>query len=315
MNSARPGSPRLDPAYELVRRVSMRILLLNALLAVSKGAVGHFAHSYALTADALNNAADIGLSLAVILGIRWSGRPPDARHPFGHGRIETEVARIVAVAVLIVAGAVAYGAWKRAPDPGSGPGLAVIAIAAVALLIKEGMFRAQRRVAREVGSLAVEADALNHRFDVGATGAVIVGTLAVRFGGEAWAFCDDLAAMAVSGLMAYGAIRIVWQASSELLDEMPPDDVLEAVREAATQFQEDGVIGPEKVIGRKMGLHYRLILHLEMRPDMSVRRAHELAHLVRAHIFDRVPRVGDVVVHIEPAPAPAATQADSPDRP
>ena len=313
MSAARTNPRGADAAYDLVQRVSVHMLMLNALLAIAKGAAGHFGHSYALTADALNNASDIGLSLAVILGIRWARRPPDRRHPFGHGRIETEVARIVGVVVLVVAGAVAYGAWKRAPDAQTAPHWPVIATAMVALVIKEGMYRAQRRIARKVGSLAVEADALNHRFDVGATGAVVLGTLAVRVGGEAWAFCDDVAAIAVSALMAYSAVRIIWQASSELLDEMPPDHVLDAVRTASTHFQDDGVIGPEKVIGRKMGLHYRLILHLEMRPEMSVRRAHELAHLVRAHILDSVSQIGDVVVPIEPAPgAETGDLADGP---
>jgi len=277
------------------------MLGLNALLCVTKSLVGWFGGSYALIADGINNLTDVGLSLGMVLALRWSGRPPDRRHPYGHGRLEQETARFVGVVIVATAGFLAMGAWHRIYVRHGRPDTLVLLVALVAMGVKEGMYRYQRRLAVRLGSLALAADALNHRADLGATLAVLLGAGAVWYGGETWAFWDDVAAFIVSGLMGVSAARIVWSASRELLDETPPTDVLDMVRQIALNFAEEGVTGTEKIHGRKSGTSYLLDLHLEVPPAMTVAEAHRLGHRVREAIIGQLPSVSDVLVHIEPS--------------
>ena len=60
----------------------------NAALAVIKGITGIFGNSYALVADAIESTTDVVSSFLVLLGIRYSARPADENHPYGHGRAE-----------------------------------------------------------------------------------------------------------------------------------------------------------------------------------------------------------------------------------
>ncbi len=73
----------------------------------------------------------------------------------------------------------------------------------------------------------------------------------------------------------------------------------------------EGVRGVEKCFARKTGLKYHVDLHLEVDPDMTVRRSHELGHEVRERILDALPWVADVLVHVEPAPLPARPEVPS----
>ena len=74
------------------------------------------------------------------------------------------------------------------------------------------------------------------------------------------------------------------------------------VRRHVVEGRVDGVRGVEKCYARKTGLKYHVDLHLEVDPEMTVRRSHGLGHDVRERIMESLPWVADVLVHVEPAP-------------
>ncbi len=67
----------------------------NASLAVIKGLAGFFGNSYALTADAIESTTDIFSSFLVLFGIKYSNKPADENHPYGHGRAEPLITFLV----------------------------------------------------------------------------------------------------------------------------------------------------------------------------------------------------------------------------
>ena len=67
----------------------------NTCLAVIKGIAGIFGNSYALIADAIESTTDIFSSLLVLFGIKYSNRPADENHPYGHGRAEPLITFLV----------------------------------------------------------------------------------------------------------------------------------------------------------------------------------------------------------------------------
>lgn len=228
----------------------------------------------------------------------WPVAPPDEQHAYGHGRLEQEVSRLVSLGVLIAGGGIIIGALARIDDAHPRPTQTVLLVAMVSIAVKAWMYRYQKRAGEQLGSSALAADAQNHKFDLASTACVIAGSGAVWLGGAAWAPADDIAAVLIGLLMILTAGHSILQTSSELLDQMPPPDILDAVRKAATAFPE--VSGVEKILGRKSGLHYFLDLHLEVPDAMTVREAHSLGHEVKACILLALPEIRDVTVHLEP---------------
>lgn len=285
--------------YDTATRAVWLIFALNLGLCVAKLLAGWSGHSFALVADGINNLGDVGISVALLTGIWLARRPPDHNHAYGHGKFEQETSRVVALAVLVTGAFVIIEGLERLGDVHGPPEPLVLEVAGAAILVKSFMYYYQRRVATQVGSGALAADALNHQLDIAATACVLAGSAALWWGGPAWAPADDAAAVAVGALMCCTAVQVVYQASSELLDHMPPEELVEQIR--ALAHAHPGVVRVEELVGRKAGMHYLIDLHLEVAGDMQVRDAHALGHQVKARIMAQLPQIQDIVIHLEPA--------------
>ncbi|MFH1570699.1 MAG: cation diffusion facilitator family transporter, partial [Gemmatimonadota bacterium] len=197
-------------------------------------------------------------------------------------------------------GGIIWEAVQRLPESQSVPDAYVLAVAAAAIAIKTFMYLYQNHMARKLSSGALAADALNHKADIAATSCVLVGTAAVRLGGPTWAPADDVAAMLVGAIMVLVAGHSILDTSSELLDRMPPPELLDPIRQLAAGFP--GVRGVDRILGRKLGMHYHIDMHLEVAPGMTVNDAHLLGHDVKDLLMAELPGIGDVTVHLEPNP-------------
>ena len=285
--------------YDRATRAVWLIFALNLALCLAKLLAGWSGHSFALVADGINNLGDVGISVALLAGIWLARRPPDHNHAYGHGKFEQETSRIVALAVLVTGAFVVVEGLGRLGEHHGPPDLLVLGVAGAAILVKSFMYFFQRRIAAQVGSGALAADALNHQLDVAATTCVLAGSAAIWLWGPAWAPADDAAAVAVGALMCGSAGHVVYRATSELLDQMPPKELVAQIR--AIAHAHPGVVGVEELVGRKAGMHYLIDLHLEVEGEMQVRTAHALGHQVKARIMEQIPQIQDIVIHLEPA--------------
>ncbi|MDP6039870.1 MAG: cation diffusion facilitator family transporter [Candidatus Latescibacteria bacterium] len=296
-------SDELNGVYQTASRGAWAMLWLNLLLCISKLMIGWFGGSFALISDGLNNFADVGISAALLFGMRVAQRPPDAEHAYGHGKFEQETARLISTFVLVTGGGIIVGGINRLGETHDPPSALVLVMAVVAIGIKFGMYRYQSRLAKRLASEALAADALNHKTDMGATACVFVGTVAIWVGGPSWALADDVAAVVIGGLMAVAAGQAIWATSSELLDRMPPLELVNQIRILSENFPR--VMGVDKVLGRKTGMHYLIDIHLEVPGDMTVDEAHQLGHQVKDWLMTEMPEILDLIVHLEPAPISA----------
>ncbi|MDA0748522.1 MAG: cation diffusion facilitator family transporter [bacterium] len=289
---------RVSESYAVARKAARLMLILNGVLCVTKLGVGGLGRSFALVADGLNNLTDIGVSIALYLGMQIARRPPDSEHAYGHGKFEQEISRLISIVVLCTGAGIIVAGVRRLPDVHSPPSLLVCVVAVFAIVVKIYMYQFQNRTAVRLGSSALAADALNHKADVAATACVLVGTGAIWVGGPAWASADDVAAIVVGTLMVLAAAYTIRTASSELLDRMPPEELLGNIRSLAKHFP--GIVDVEQVMGRKTGMHYLIDIHLEVPGTMTVTEAHKLGHDVKDWVMASMPQIRDIIVHMEP---------------
>src|SRR5436190_12729457 len=78
-------------------RVALLGLAINAVLATVKIVVGIVGNAYVLIADGIESALDIAGSVVIWGGLRVAARPPDATHPYGHGKAEPIAAIVVSI--------------------------------------------------------------------------------------------------------------------------------------------------------------------------------------------------------------------------
>ena len=280
-------------------RVALLGLGINFVLAAVKIFAGVFGNAYVLIADGIESALDIGGSIVIWSGLKFAARPPDATHPYGHGKAEPIAAIVVSIGVLAAALGLAIQSVREIFLPHHGPAPFTLVVLIVVVIIKEFLFRYVNRIGRDVESTAVQTDAWHHRTDAMTSIAAFIGISVALIGGEAWRSADDWAALFACALIAGNGYRLLKPALEELMDTAPRGEIITVVENAARSVP--GVLDVEKAYLRKMGLSYYADLHVGVNGDISVREGHHIAHQVKRAIQDAEPRIADALVHIEPA--------------
>jgi cation diffusion facilitator family transporter len=290
-----------DSYHRSVRSVQLGILV-NATLAATKLVAGIVGNTYALVADAVESTADIFASLIVWGGLHVAAQPADEDHPYGHGKAEALAAAAVSLMLLGAAVGIAVAAVREIRTPHHTPAPWTLAVLVAVMVVKWSLSRRVHAVGAESGSSGVPAAAAHHLSDAITSAAAFVGiTIALiggRYGGSGWASADDWAALVASGVIAFNGVSMIRSALHDLMDRMPGPDVVDPIRRAAQGVP--GVLATEKLAVRKSGTSYRVTLHVQTEPTMSVRAAHIIAGQVKGAIREAAPRVDSVLVHVEP---------------
>lgn len=271
--------------------------VVNAALAGVKLFAGIAGQSFALVADAAESMTDILGSVLIWGALLYGGRPPDAEHPFGHGKAESLAALTVGVLIVVAGLGIGFEAVRGLLSVQESPRWWTLPVIILVIVAKEVMFRTARRSARREDSSAGLADAWHHRSDAISSLATLVGVSVAVIGGTRFAHADDWAALAAAGVIVVNGVLLVRRPYAELLDRAAPE-VGAACERAALGVK--GIRAIEQVHARRVGRVYRVIMHAEVDPDLSVREAHNLTGRVKEAVREAVPRVGSVLIHVEP---------------
>lgn len=277
-------------------------IIASGILALIKGLGGVFGHSYALIADAIESASDVLTSAMLWAGLKWSSRPPDENHPYGHGKIEALVAVGIGIALTIAAGIIVRDSIFHIIKPHKSPAPFTLVILVVVVLTKELLYRYVLKTGDEINSSAVKADAFHHRSDAITSIAAFIGISIALIGGKGFEIADDFAALMAAGFIVYNAYTISRSAIGELLDEAVEPGLCKKVIEIAETIPD--VIKVERCRSRKMGTAFHIDMHIWIDGDQSVRRGHDIAHGVKDELFRNFPQLIDVHIHVEPSEYP-----------
>jgi cation diffusion facilitator family transporter len=292
-----------DPASNMQTgaRVALAGMLVNFTLAVVKITAGLLGNAYVLIADGIESALDIAGSAVIWGGLKFAARPPDATHPYGHGKAEPIAAGIVAAGVIIAAIGLAIQSVREIFTPHHGPAPFTLIVLIVVIVVKEFLFRSVIRLGKNVESTAVQTDAWHHRSDALTSAAAFIGISIALIGGEGWQSADDWAALFACSIIAANGYRLLFPALHEIMDTAPRGEIVALIQRAASSVP--GVLEVEKCLVRKMGLSFYVDLHIRVDGGISVRDGHHIAHLVKDAIKSSDSRIADVLVHVEPAGA------------
>jgi len=285
-------------AWQTGTRVALFGMIVNFIFATATILGGFFGTAYVLIADGIESSMDVASSFVIWGGLKVAARPPDATHPYGHGKAEPIAAIIVAVGVLAAAIGLAIQSVREIFLPHHAPAPYTLVILIVVIIVKETLFRYVNRIGRDVESTAVQTDAWHHRSDALTSAAAFIGISVALIGGKRWQSADDWAALFACAVIAANGIRLLRPAFYEIMDTAPRK-IVKSVCSVASLVP--GVLEVEKCRARKMGLDFYVDLHVGVDGNMSVHEGHEIAHRVKRAIQQSDSRVADVLVHIEPA--------------
>jgi cation diffusion facilitator family transporter len=288
-----------EAAYRKGRQAAVLGIVGSGALAVLKITAGIAGNSTAVFSDGVESAMDVLTSTVVLGGMTLALRPPDADHPYGHGRAESIAGKTVSTILLVTGLLLAFNSAFGFTSTQHAPELYAIATLVVSILVKASLSAYKMGLGRRLNSASLQADAWNDRVDIVSALAALAGSGLAAWAPERFLFLDRVGGGLVALVVIYTGARIFRDTSLELMDTSPPADLLDRVRRLAAEV--DGVIAIETCRGRKSGLGHFFDLHVEVDPGLSVLVAHRIAHAIKDRIRSQIPTVLDVLVHIEPA--------------
>lgn len=277
---------------------------VNLALGLAKLAAGLKGNSDALVADAVESFADIVGGLIVWQGLALAARPADEDHPYGHGKAESLASAAISTLLLLAAAGIGFHSVREFLGSRTVPSPFTLVVLLGVIVVKETLFRWVLRESQATDSVAVRSDAWHHRADAITSVAAVVGISISVVGGPRWSGADDIAAIVAAGIIAWNGWRLLRPALEELMDTQPPPEVLQRIRQVASDVA--GVDQVQKCIVRRMGYQFLVDMHVHVDPHMSVDTSHALAHAVKDAVREAMPMVLDVLIHIEPSRRPAA---------
>lgn len=270
----------------------------NFALALIKWFSGYFGNSYALIADAIESTSDIFASFLVLFGIKYSSRPADENHPYGHGRAEPLITFLVVGFLITSATIIAYESIINIQTPHDLPKPWTLIVLGGIIIWKEISFRIVMKRSKETKSSSLAADAWHHRSDAITSVAAFLGIMIALTFGKGFEAADDWAALFASGFILFNCYKIFRPALGEIMDEHLYDDLTVEIRKASVKVE--GIIDTEKCFIRKAGMNYHLELHAIVDGNISVKEGHLLAHNLEDFLRIEIPELGHILIHIEP---------------
>ena len=271
-------------------------------LSAMKLIVGYIGMSAALKADGLNNTTDIIASIAVLIGLRISQKPPDVNHPYGHLRAET-IASLVASFIMMVVGLQVLSTSIRSlfERVEESPSILTAAVALFSAVIMYVVYRYNLALANKIKSSAVRAAAYDNRSDALVSIGTAIGIFGAIFG---FPIIDTITALLVGLIIIKTAIEIFWEAVVTLTDGFDAEDT-EALKQLIANV--DGVIELDDLKGRSHGNMSFVDVTVTVNPNLNVIESHTISDQIEATVL-QFDRHCIVLVHIEPHIIPSTTE-------
>ena len=293
----------MQPRDRRIYRITLAGSIVNIVLLVFKFIAGILGHSAAMIADAIHSLSDFLTDIIVIVFVRLSSKPADHDHDYGHGKYETLATSVIGMALAVVAVMLGWDGIEKIIYVMQGnqlesPGIIALWAAILSIVLKEWIFRATRKVAKEENSKALEANAWHHRSDALSSIGTAVGIGGSVMLGDSWAILDPIAAIVVCILIIVTAFKIIRQASGELLEESLPKEIEDKIEQIA--YQDPLVSDIHKLHTRRIGNIIAIEMHLRMPSDVTLAESHIHANSIEKSLKQEFGNGTHIMLHIEP---------------
>jgi len=281
----------------VTQRVAFVGMSVNIFLVIVQIIGGILTHSQALIADAMHTLSDLVGDVVVLFAAHHASKAADANHPYGHGRIETLATVILGLLLGGVAAAIFLQAWDRlsGDEPLITPEPWAMAIAALAIIGKEGLYHYTVHVAKRISSPMLKASAWHHRSDAISSVLVLLAIGGAQLG---FPWLDSVAAILVAAMIFYMAIQLILESTSELVDTGLDAPEVQEMRDFICAI--DGVESVHLLRTRRMGGRVLADAHLQVDGRISVSEGHHISDTVMYRLRRQFPAISDVIIHIDP---------------
>ena len=271
---------------KIIVRTSIIGILANLGLVAIKLVVGLIAFSVSIIMDAVNNLSDALSSTITVIGTKLSQKKPDAKHPYGHGRVEYITSLIIGIIILVAGGLAIYESIMSIINK-TEPKFEIysVILIGIAVIVKIVLGLYFRHVGKKVNSEALKGSGIDALFDALLSFGTLVSIVV-------WLISDGKVVIegyvgAVIGLfMLKSGVDVLRNSLSSIIGERISKETSEAIKHLVCQNPQvlgayDLIInnyGPDRGIGS---------IHIEVDDKMTAKEIHPLTRNLAIQIFNQ----------------------------
>lgn len=284
-------------------RVTWVGFFTNLILSAAKIVAGVVGRSSAMVADGIHSLSDFVTDFIVIIFIKISAKNEDSDHPYGHGKFETFATMLISFALFIVAIGIFYSGSVKIYEVLNGrtierPTYLALVMAAVSIVVKEGLYWYTIIIGRKIDSPAVIANGWHHRSDAFSSIGTLIGISGAMFLGERWRILDPITSVTVGIFIVAVACKLARPSIQELLEMSLPQEIEQKIEQKIQATP--GVITFHHLRTRKNGNAFIIDMHIKVDARSSIVEAHDIATHVENNLKAAFGKHTQVNVHIEP---------------
>lgn len=271
----------------------------NIILSITKIFFGIRGNSRALYSDGLNSLSDVATSTGMYIGNWYSNQPADESHPYGHEKIESVIANILGLFMILIAfelvrGSLGmlYGIVMGAPI--STPSLNTILWGGISAIVKYAMYYYKLKTGVKTGNQSLIADAKDSRNDIFTSLGAVMGII---LGVYVNPIFDVLLSIPIGVIIFKEGIGVIWENSNLILDKQDREQIDE-IKEFINN--EAGIKNTHNIKTRVSGNKIFLSLHMRVPKDKTVEEAHHMSHELEDKLINNFENLTEVIIHIEP---------------
>lgn len=265
-------------------KVSILGVIVNLILVGFKATVGLIAGSISIVLDAVNNLTDAMSSVVTIIGVRLSQKRPDAKHPFGYGRIEYFSALVVAIIVL-AAGLVAFkeSIEKIITPEEADYSVTSLVIVGIAVIVKFFFGRYVKNKGEKLNSGSLRASGIDAISDAALSLSVLIGALISFF----WhVSLEGYIGVIIAIAIIKTAIEILIDAVNDLIGTETDAELRLKLKKTIDSF--DDVQGVYDLALHNYGPNKKIATaHIQVADELRTKEIHRLSRQIEIKVFEK----------------------------
>lgn len=270
-------------------------IVSNVILFFVKLTIGFVTSSISVMADAVNNLCDAGSSIITVFGFKIAGKPADAKHPYGHARMEYISGLIVSCIITAIGIDLLFGAVEKIISPSETRYSVVgIIILGCTVLVKLFQGLVYRSAGKKISSPSLIASATDSINDVISTTVVVIGSVV---GLVTNIMVDGWLGAAVALFVIYSGIKLIVETADPLLGAAPDSELVEKLTAKILGYE--GVIGIHDLVVHNYGFGRCFAsAHAEVPASTNVMISHDIIDNIE---FDVLAEMNiHLVIHLDP---------------
>lgn len=283
---------------KLILITSYLSIVVNSLLSIFKLLCGFFGSSISMVSDGIHSLSDVLSTMIVIVGVKISSKKADKEHPYGHERLESVMAIVLSVILLVVG----LGIGQRGMDnilhyktlKIEEPAFINVIAAIVSIITKEAMYWITYIVGKKVDSSMLKADAWHHRSDALSSIGSLVGVVGAKY----FILSDSIASLVICLFIIKVAFDIFREAIDKLVDKACDEGLEESIIKEIEEVY--GVERIDEIKTRQFADRIYVDTEIAVNGDLKVSDGHKIAQNVHDRVEKLDNKIKHCTVHVNP---------------